>query len=146
MPFLQNPPWQMIKTNKSGHVVEFSGLVFDIITELANNLNFTYVVHNIDPHFTYTSHHNQSNLTAINNTMDIIDITTYEIPTSIMDMILNKSVALGACGFTITEENKKHINFTIPISTETYTFLVARPRELSRALLFISPFTGDVSL
>lgn len=61
-------------------------------------------------------------------------------------MVHNKSVAMGACAFTVTEQNKKIINFTNPISIQSYTFLVARPRELSRALLFISPFRGNVSI
>lgn len=33
-----------MKTNASGDVVEFKGIVFDIIQELAKNLNFTYTV------------------------------------------------------------------------------------------------------
>jgi len=33
-----------LKTNASGDVVEFKGIVFDIIQELAKNLNFTYTV------------------------------------------------------------------------------------------------------
>lgn len=41
---MQNPPWQILKTNASGDVVEFKGIVFDIIQELAKNLNFTYTV------------------------------------------------------------------------------------------------------
>lgn len=51
---------------------------------------------------------------------------------------------MGACAFTVTEQNKKIINFTDAISIQPYTLLAARPRELSRALLFISPFGGDV--
>ncbi|ENN79417.1 hypothetical protein D910_01947, partial [Dendroctonus ponderosae] len=61
-------------------------------------------------------------------------------------MVHNKSAALGACAFTVTEENQRVINFTDPISIQAYTFLAARPRELSRALLFISPFRGDTWL
>lgn len=41
LPLLQNPPWQIITSNGSGHVVEYKGLVFEIINELAKNLNFT---------------------------------------------------------------------------------------------------------
>lgn len=41
---MQNPPWQILKTNASGDVVEFKGIVFDIIQELAKSLNFTYTV------------------------------------------------------------------------------------------------------
>lgn len=47
---------------------------------------------------------------------------------------------------TITESKENTINFTDPISIETYVFLVSRPKELSRALLFVLPFTSDVSM
>lgn len=62
-----------------------------------------------------------------------------------IEVIQQKQVFLGAGAFIITAERKRVINFTIPVGIEPYTFLVARPRELSRALLFLSPFTGDVS-
>nr|WJJ63358.1 ionotropic receptor 93a [Pachyrhinus yasumatsui] len=141
-----NPPWQILKTNESGDVTEFKGIVFDIIQELAKNLNFTYSVEVVKTSL-------QRNLTqyrASNRSraahFDIIEnseITTYKIPQEILEMVHNKSVAMGACAFTVTEGNRKLINFTNPISVQTYTFLVARPKELSRALLFISPFRTD---
>lgn len=59
--------------------------------------------------------------------------------------VRQKEVFLGAGAFIITAERKRIINFTTPIGIEPYTFLVARPQELSRALLFLSPFAGDVS-
>ncbi|CAH0552900.1 unnamed protein product [Brassicogethes aeneus] len=134
-----NPPWQIIRTNESGHIVEYKGLVFDIIKELANNLNFTYTVEIAKSTFKKETFTNVTDY-AISETL------TNEIPSVFYSLIQNKTIALGACAFTITEESKNFINFTIPITTQTYTFLVARPRELSRALLFISPFTGDTWL
>ncbi|KAH9631676.1 hypothetical protein HF086_014677, partial [Spodoptera exigua] len=38
------------------------------------------------------------------------------------------------------------VNYTIPVSIQSYAFLIARPRELSRALLFLLPFTTDTWL
>lgn len=54
-------------------------------------------------------------------------------------------VLIGAAAFTVTEDRKKSLNFTTTIKTENYAFLVSRPKELSRALLFILPFTSEVS-
>lgn len=71
-------------------------------------------------------------------------MVTNKIPESMIDMIRTKSVAIAACAFTVSEQEKLYINFTEPVSTQTYTFLVARPRELSRALLFMSPFNKEV--
>lgn len=39
---LQYPPWQILKVNETGHVEKYSGLVFEIVNELSNSLNFTY--------------------------------------------------------------------------------------------------------
>lgn len=41
MHLLQFPPWQIINFNASGHLVGYSGLVFDIVNQLAKTLNFT---------------------------------------------------------------------------------------------------------
>ncbi|KAF7278271.1 hypothetical protein GWI33_008627 [Rhynchophorus ferrugineus] len=141
-----NPPWQILRLNDTGDVVEYSGIIFDIMKELSKNLNFTFNVEVIKVHDkANSSRYNPRNeSTAFLDLIENSDISTYNIPQEILELVHNKSVAMGACAFTVTEENKKVINFTRPISIQFYTFLVARPRELSRALLFISPFTGEV--
>ncbi|XP_076250648.1 ionotropic receptor 93a isoform X2 [Rhynchophorus ferrugineus] len=143
-----NPPWQILRLNDTGDVVEYSGIIFDIMKELSKNLNFTFNVEVIKAHDkANSSRYNPRNeSTAFLDLIENSDISTYNIPQEILELVHNKSVAMGACAFTVTEENKKVINFTRPISIQFYTFLVARPRELSRALLFISPFTGETWL
>ncbi|KAG5884877.1 hypothetical protein JTB14_025041 [Gonioctena quinquepunctata] len=133
-----NPPWQILKFNESGDVIEYKGLVFDIIKELSESLNFTFRLEIL----------NKTGQTTNTTARDSIATDSHRnrIPSYILNVTRNKGVALGACAVTITDELKHLINFTKPISTQTYTFLVARPRELSRALLFISPFTGDTWL
>ena len=56
-----------------------------------------------------------------------------------------RQVFLAAGAFTVTPNRKALINFTMPISIQTTTFLTARPGEVSRALIFMAPFTYDVS-
>lgn len=48
---------------------------------------------------------------------------------------------MAAAAFTVKEANKVFINYTTHISLEPHQILVARPKELSRALLFTAPFT-----
>lgn len=142
MPFcrlFQNPPWQILKVNNSGEVTEYSGLVFDIMKQLAKTLNFTIKVESIDKQKI------EVNRTKLINS-SIESVLTNNIPGIIIEQVKNRSVAFGACAITVTSSLKQEINFTIPISTQVYTLLVARPKELSRALLFISPFTGDVGV
>ncbi|XP_047104526.1 ionotropic receptor 93a [Schistocerca piceifrons] len=57
-----------------------------------------------------------------------------------------QSVFIGAAAFIINDAHKLKVNFTFPLGTVTYTFLSARPRELSRAGLFIRPFGNDTWL
>ncbi|KAJ8957248.1 hypothetical protein NQ318_007812 [Aromia moschata] len=134
-----NPPWQILKINESGSVTEYTGLVFDIIKELSNSLNFTFTIEIINKTTFSTSN-------STDDSLEINSIFTNLIPMAYINMIRNKTVALAACAITVSEENKQLVNFTSPITTQTYTFLVSRPKELSRALLFISPFTGDTWL
>lgn len=84
--------------------------------------------------------------TSSGNVEELANLVTNWIPPKMIDMITKGSAALGAYGATITEKYLSHIDFTIAISTQPYTFLLARPKELSRALLFMAPFSGDVSI
>ena len=128
-------------TNETGTVFKYSGLVFDIINELAKKLNFTYTVTLFKgQHFmwNYTTSFPSSN-------SEISDTSTYFIPPPIVNMVKLKKVIMGACIFTVTEQSKTSVNFTTPVNVQSHTFLVSRPKELSRALLFMSPFTKIVS-
>lgn len=127
-----------MKTNQSGDVTEYDGLVFDILKQIAEILNFTIKVETLSK---WNSNPNATML-SMNNTNRVL---TNQIPDVLLEMVKNRTVAFGACAVTITRNLKQHINYTIPISSQAYALLVARPKELSRALLFISPFTGDVS-
>ncbi|XP_057661062.1 ionotropic receptor 93a [Diorhabda carinulata] len=132
-----NPPWQILTFNETGDITEYKGLILDIITELSKNLNFTFRLTAVD----------KSN--TINSTTSPFDIDselTNKVPNTLLDQLKNKTVALAACAVTVTEDLKSVVNFTKPIAILSYTFLVARPKELSRALLFISPFNFDTWL
>ncbi|KAL0269534.1 UNVERIFIED_CONTAM: hypothetical protein PYX00_007235 [Menopon gallinae] len=135
------PPWQIIKYNESGHVTAFKGLVFEIIDELANSLNFSYSV--IYP----TSERSRYGLDERereggNQSSTVLSVNWEKM----IAVVREKQVFMGAGAFIVTEDRKRLINFTVPIGIEPYTFMVARPQELSRALLFLSPFTGDTWL
>lgn len=54
-------------------------------------------------------------------------------------------VILGAVAVTVTEKYATEVNFTYPISVQSYGMLISRPKELSRLYLFTAPFTIDVS-
>lgn len=131
-----------MKFNETGEVIEFKGLVFDIINELSKNLNFTFRVDIVN---IATPAANET-FTSKETNVKFEGYLTNEVSPTLLEMVKNKTVVLGACAVTVTDEYKVVVNYTIPISTQPYTFIVARPRELSRALLFTSPFRGDVSL
>jgi hypothetical protein len=54
-------------------------------------------------------------------------------------------VFLAAGAFVVTPQRKARVNFTLPISIQTSTLLTARPGMVGRALIFMDPFTYDVS-
>ncbi|XP_022920713.2 ionotropic receptor 93a isoform X1 [Onthophagus taurus] len=131
---VHNPPWQVIEVNNSS--VTFRGMVADIVNELSKNLNFSYAVIPIG----------NTSSSKLNSDYDFNDISTYEIPDVIINLVRTRKVLMAASAFTISEKTKTLVNFTLPISTQTYTILAARPKELSRALLFMSPFTQSTWL
>lgn len=57
---------------------------------------------------------------------------------------MNFQVLFGAISVTVSENYEKYVNFTYPISVQSYSMLIPRPKELSRLYLFIAPFTVDV--
>ena len=44
MILLQYPPWQVLKKDKRGKILETSGLVFEILDQISYKLNFSYIV------------------------------------------------------------------------------------------------------
>lgn len=71
---------------------------------------------------------------------------TRKVPKEVIDLVRDREVLLGACAITVNENKKDAINFTVPIFVQTYSFLTSRPKQLSRALLFASPFTKEVCI
>ncbi|XP_034244940.1 ionotropic receptor 93a [Thrips palmi] len=137
-----NPPWQIIVSNSTGHVTAYKGLVFEIVNELAKNLNFTYTV--MFPHPTDYGFTNDSEIyTSRTQDGDLNNAFSLNVSWDrMLQMVRDNKVFLGAGAFTVTAERKQLVNFTRAISDQPYQFMVVRPRELSRALLFMSPFTA----
>lgn len=63
---------------------------------------------------------------------------------SCFTLTMNLQVLFGAVALTVSENYEKYVNFTYPISVQSYGMLIPRPKELSRLYLFIAPFTVDV--
>lgn len=55
-------------------------------------------------------------------------------------------VLFGAVALTVHETYEKVMNYTFPISVQSYGMMIPRPKELSRLYLFIAPFTVDVRI
>ncbi|KAK7084680.1 hypothetical protein SK128_009075 [Halocaridina rubra] len=59
------------------------------------------------------------------------------------DCVLCIMVILGVAAFTVSAPRMKVVNFTNAIDLQPYTFMIARPKELSRVMLFMEPFAND---
>lgn len=73
-----------------------------------------------------------------------IHLLTTEIPSEVLNLLTENRIILGAVASTVNERYKRLINFSVPISIQPYSFLVAKPREISRIYLFTAPFTHGV--
>ncbi|KAK9295911.1 hypothetical protein QLX08_009886 [Tetragonisca angustula] len=137
-----NPPWQIISVSKTGQKV-YEGLVFDAINYLSSKLNFSYAV--ITPEVTRSLNSwNTSRFAKLGEKINEMTMSaTRRVPKEVIDLVREKKVLLAACAVTVNEQEKSTVNFTVPIFVQTYSFLTSRPRQLSRALLFASPFTEE---
>ncbi|RZF36403.1 hypothetical protein LSTR_LSTR002999 [Laodelphax striatellus] len=138
------PPWQILHYNDTGHITEYKGLVFEILNLLVKNLNFTYTVH-VPTNLTLTGFSNSTKNTGLpTETLDGDKDESALNPAvwnKVISAVQQKKIFLGACAFTVTDARKLAVNFTTAISVEPYVFFLSRPKELSRALLFMSPFS-----
>lgn len=51
---------------------------------------------------------------------------------------------MAAAAMSMSAGREMRVNFTLAIASQPHTFLVSRPRQMSRTLLFLSPFTTTV--
>ncbi|XP_066991910.2 ionotropic receptor 93a [Anabrus simplex] len=138
-----NPPWQIIKYNASEDLLEFKGLVFEIMNILAHNLNFSYSV--FLPVNNGESFSNESYVSATTKSPAAVeDLSAVTIPWDhLVNVVRQRKVFLGAGAFTMIAGRETQVNFTLPFGSKHYTLMTSRPRELSRASLFMYPFTSD---
>lgn len=54
-------------------------------------------------------------------------------------------MVFAAAPFAINADALAVVNFTYPFEIQPYTLMYRRPRELSRTLLFVNPFTSLVT-
>ena len=101
------------------------GSVFSMLDEIAPLLNFTYKVIAPKPgDRTFGIAHGGSR--GFNGVVGMIERGEAQLAASIL---------------VINGERSRAVNFTRPIAYESYTVMFRRPVEMSRALLFIDPFT-----
>ncbi|XP_029164005.1 ionotropic receptor 93a-like [Nylanderia fulva] len=131
-----NPPWQTISLTNSGKK-KYGGLVFDVVKYLGKKLNFTYSVLSPASNQTIKFTRNKTKADVV------LTASTRDMPPEIIDMVVGKRVLLAACAYTVNDIGKKDINFTLPIFIQTYSFLTAKPGQLTRALLFAAPFSKE---
>ncbi|CAK1555259.1 unnamed protein product [Leptosia nina] len=129
-----NPPWTILQSNASGSIVSYGGLLFDIVGQFAKSKNFTIRI--VLPGHIKEESSNETSTDMMHSTSAKFTLAA----------VSKGKVALAAAAFTILSDPPPGINYTIPVSIQPYSFMIARPRELSRALLFLLPFTTDTWL
>ncbi|XP_023313506.1 ionotropic receptor 93a [Trichogramma pretiosum] len=138
-----NPPFQVISQTSSGGL-QYSGLIFDILNHLSLKLNFTYTMQLL-PGFSPVAAAAVAKETAASFMTDNLDVPTShatQVPPQLMELVRKRKVFLGAMAITVGD-NLPGVNFTATVSTQTYGLMQAKPEILSRALLFVAPYTNE---
>ncbi|XP_044014294.1 ionotropic receptor 93a [Aphidius gifuensis] len=114
---------------------KWDGLIFDVINELSNKLNFTFK--------TVSGGNEPQMISTKNDSLLKCSMSAAEkVPSDVIELVRTKSVFIGACAITsVLYEKEKNVNFTNAISTQTYGLLTGIPQPQSRALLFTSPYS-----
>ena len=118
---LQYSPWMQFIRDKQGKVVKYSGLIFTLLDEISYKLNFTYVVKVPEDGLWGLKVNGQWN--------------------GLIKQVMDGDVVMAAAAFAVSHKRQQVVNFTMPIDLQPYTFMYRRPTTLSRAVLFIDPFT-----
>ena len=121
----QYAPWMIYNRDEDGNI-EYSGLIFALLDLMGNRLNFTYVVKEPEDGLWGTFENGHWN--------------------GMIKQVINHEVTLAAASFAISQERERVVNFTVPIDLQPFSFIYRRPKELSRAGIFINPFTATVWL
>ncbi|KAM7360872.1 ionotropic receptor 93a isoform 2-T2 [Cochliomyia hominivorax] len=133
---VHNPPWQILKKDSRGNIIEHSGIVMEIVKELSRMLNFSYNLH--DAHANNNNYNDEQ--FGLNET-DLLGSLTYIIPYQVIELLQGNKFFMAAVAATVDEPDTKHFNYTIPISIQKYSFISRKPDEISRIYLFTAPFT-----
>ena len=105
--------------------------MFALLDEIGGRLNFSYQVVTPAPGDRYFGKLSSGSGGQFNG---------------VVGMIQRGEADLSAAILVIDGDRTKAVNFSLPVSLEPYTLMYQRPQELSRALLFIDPFTPLVKI
>jgi len=105
----------------------WTGLIFELLDQISWKLNFTYEVE--EP---------RDGKWGVKDSSGNWN--------GLIRQVVDGDVMLAAAAFTVSRERLEAVNFSMSLDVQPYTFMYRRPKETSRALLFLDPFTGLVWL
>ena len=121
----QYAPWMTYVHDTKGKV-KYSGLIFALLDMIGTRLNFTYIVKEPADGLWGTNEDGEWN--------------------GMVKQLIDREVLIAAASFAVSQERQQVVNFTSSIDLQPYSFLYRRPKEISRAGIFIKPFTPFVWL
>ncbi|XP_071536863.1 glutamate receptor ionotropic, delta-2-like [Panulirus ornatus] len=120
-----NWPFFKVKTLKNGTVIPVSGIDFNVLNTLSENLNFTYqLVLPLDGKWGGPQP---------DNTI-----------TGLIGMVARHEAHTAICELTITDIRETVVDFTVPYYMESTTLVSPAPKEKNRSFAILSPFTAEV--
>ncbi|XP_065341897.1 ionotropic receptor 93a-like [Cloeon dipterum] len=137
------PPWHEIQFDDQGQVVKYSGFIFDIVNELSSRLNFTFSYKVVFPANTVKGFVAEGREPTLD---DAVADERSPIWDNMIDLVQQNHVFMAATAMSMSAGRESRVRFTLAVASQPHTFLVAKPRQMSRTLLFLSPFTGKTWL
>ena len=111
----------MLKSENGKPLSKPVGIIFAMMDVLGEKLNFTYTIAQPPDNAFGSKSSGQW--------------------TGMIGQLARKEVIMAAAPFNIDSQRQEVVNFSVPIDLQPYTFMFRRPQQLSRATLFVEPFT-----
>ena len=101
-------------------------MIFEVLNQISYKLNFSYTIREPSDGLWGSEVNGKWN--------------------GMIKQVIDKEVMLAAAAFAINDERMQAVKFTSPLDHHPYAFMYRKPREVSRAKVFLDPFPLDVWL
>ena len=120
-------PWTMLRKDSMGDVTSSTGIVFEMLDDIATNLNFSYSV-----------------ISPPDNAFGVRKKGSNEY-TGMMGQLISQDAFMAAAPFIVNLDKQMFVNFSTEFDMQPYSFLYSKRGTVPKFLIFVYPFTTLVN-